>query len=175
LIRYVKIMADTLGDRLKGWADKLKGWAAIITAVGALVVSVEKAVQKPEEPAAKVSYSELSKAVEQTSKATVQNHDDLVALRAYLKGKLEDLRDRDGDGIRDELEEGEELQREGPKAPLKKPSKPQTVGGGLHLVDAGAPWAPPTPAPAPAMAEPLPPIGNRPVPYNAPPADAVFK
>ncbi len=64
----------------------LKGWAAIIASIAALVTAVGAILKPTDTSATKATYETLSKAVKDNSEAAARNHDDLVALRAYMEG-----------------------------------------------------------------------------------------
>jgi hypothetical protein len=64
-------------SRIERVAIFISALAALATAIGA--------IYKPEVSARK-AYEEMSKGLEKVSKDSVQNHDDIVALRNYLDG-----------------------------------------------------------------------------------------
>lgn len=62
-------------------------WVGLIMALTTMMMS-GKAYFSPNEPSARKSYDLLAKALEAEAKSNAQNHDDLVALRAYLDGYI---------------------------------------------------------------------------------------
>jgi hypothetical protein len=63
---------------------QLHGWAALVIAIGGLVA----VFVKPEDhTATKAAYQEITKAIEQLNMQNKSDHDDVVALRAYVAMK----------------------------------------------------------------------------------------
>jgi hypothetical protein len=62
----------------------LKGYAALITATSSIVIAVWHATATPPELGAKATYTELSVAIKANSEQLARQHDDVVALRAYV-------------------------------------------------------------------------------------------
>lgn len=73
-------MADPPDPR----SASLRGWAALVLACAGLVTAAGTALRKPPEDAARAGYLELTKAILDSQAAEKQNHEDLVALRAFL-------------------------------------------------------------------------------------------
>lgn len=73
--------------------ERLKSIGTIATAIAAIVTAIFAAfVKQPEEPQARASYDVLAKKVEELQAGQKQQHDDAVAMRAYLEGYLKALR-----------------------------------------------------------------------------------
>lgn len=64
----------------------LKNLAALVVAAAGLITSVGAFMHKPPEVAARAGYLELTTAILDVQAGTKANHDDLVALHAYLDG-----------------------------------------------------------------------------------------
>jgi len=79
---------NSASPEANSFALRLKSLATVIAAVTALLVALSGFFKKPEEPAAKASYTELAEAVKNVSESTAKNHDDIVALQAYIDGYL---------------------------------------------------------------------------------------
>lgn len=66
----------------------IKEYVALITALTALVAGVAAVVKPQDESGTKASYETLSKALQEATEASAQNHDDIVALRSYIEGVM---------------------------------------------------------------------------------------
>lgn len=88
---------DRSSDRIKSIATATAAVAALITALAAIF--------RPEDTtAARTSYDELSGRMKEISEANARNHDDLVALHAFLEGYLGSHGDRVAlDGVHDAI------------------------------------------------------------------------
>ena len=75
-------------SRKSGFVTRTKSLATLIAAITAMVIACGSLVKPQDHSVAKKSYEELTKAVEDLDKAEDKNHDDIVALRAFLEGYL---------------------------------------------------------------------------------------
>lgn len=66
---------------------RVKSLAGLITSVAALAVATGSLIRTPEEKGARSAYGELSIAVRELSESVAKQHDDLVAVRAYVAGR----------------------------------------------------------------------------------------
>jgi hypothetical protein len=72
-------------------SEFLKQLPALIAALTALVTAIAAFRKPPDTTASRAGYEELSKAIEEVSRSNVKNHEDIVALHAYLKAYAEVL------------------------------------------------------------------------------------
>lgn len=78
--------SESIPPEAKGFVARMKSMAVLLTAVTALVAALGTMFKPPDLTATKSGYEELRQSVKELNKATDQNHDDLVTLRAYLEG-----------------------------------------------------------------------------------------
>jgi hypothetical protein len=67
-------------------SSNTKGIAAVLIALAGLVTAFGAVLHKPPEDAARAGYLELTKAILDVQAVEKQNHDDLEALREYVRG-----------------------------------------------------------------------------------------
>lgn len=69
-----------------GFVARMRASATLLTALTGLVIAVGAAVKPRDDSATRESYDTLAKAVQEISRENETQHDDLVALKAYLDG-----------------------------------------------------------------------------------------
>lgn len=80
-----KALIDGASPEARSTALKLKSLANVIATVAALVVGIGGFFKPQDQSVTKAAYQELSTAVKKLSEDNAKNHDDIVALRAYLE------------------------------------------------------------------------------------------
>ena len=73
-------------SRTKHFIERANAMKGIILAISALAASAASFFKPPDVSAAKNSFEHTSKQIETISAVSIQNHDDIVALRGYLEG-----------------------------------------------------------------------------------------
>lgn len=69
-----------------GFVARVKASATLLTAITGLILAVAAVVKPRDDSATRESYEVLSKAVQAISAENESQHDDLVALKAYVDG-----------------------------------------------------------------------------------------
>jgi hypothetical protein len=78
--------SESIPPEAKGFVARVKSMATLLTAMAALVAGLGAMFKPQDQTATKSSYEELRTSVKELAKAADDNHDDLMALRAYLDG-----------------------------------------------------------------------------------------
>lgn len=80
--------APSTPPEARGFVARMKASATLLTAVTGLVIAVGAAVKPRDDSATRESYDTLAKSVQDIGRENETQHDDLVALKAYLDGFL---------------------------------------------------------------------------------------
>ena len=177
-------------SRTKHFIERANAMKGVILAVSALAASAASFFKPPDVSAAKNSFEHTSKQIETISAVSIQNHDDIVALRAFLEGYVRAQKsgseniEKSSGPVSDHTTPierprgfGSGVGRLGgshrsplPQAIPKPPSPvelPKAVQSQMEAREPLPPPPPPTEGIIPAEVPPLPPISPRPKAFKS--------
>jgi hypothetical protein len=79
-------MSNSTPPEARGFVARVKASVTLLTAITGLVVATGAILKPRDDTATRESYDTLAKAVQEIGKENETQHDDLVALKAYVDG-----------------------------------------------------------------------------------------